>query len=306
MSEHYSRIRRSGVFDTGRLLRIRESIGITFYMRRNHQEVAPAVLRALELYRRAIAPHTLGEYPDPSSECWQPLDDKGWAFIHEEFEQPGTRLWLCESASTTTGYEFIYSGQLLDKPLDTQGRGEATTVAFFLPSEYLEEHGPERVRQLALELAQGLPFNSGHAGLTLLFPDTLFGATEALREEALRYPGLDLADVNNSAYSIGTRVRGVHWMNFLGQPVLGELGGVANLRSRLHSPDTTVQELEAERAVVTLGPWPEAGDLARGHALPPYRELARVLEPWRYEERFRFRGFSDEDMRRWQRRFLDW
>jgi hypothetical protein len=30
-----------------------------------------------------------------------------------------------------------------------------------------------------------------------------------------------------------------------------------------------------------------------------------VLEPWRYEERFRFRGFSDEDMRRWQRRFLD-
>ena len=305
MSEHYPRIRRSGIFDTGHILRIRESMGITFYMRRNHQEVAPAVLRALEMYRRAIAPHALGEYPDPLSECWQPLDDKGWAFIHKESEQLGTRLWLCESASTTTGYEFIYSGQLLDKPLDAQGRGEASTVAFFLPSEYLEEHGPGRVRELALELAQGLPFNSGHAGLTLLFPDTLFGATDAIQEEALRYPGLDVANVNNSSYSIGTRVRGVHWMNFLGQPVLGELGGVANLCSRLHSPGTSVQELDAGRAVVTLGPWPEAGDLKQGQTLPAYRELARVLEPWWYEERFRFHGFSDENMRRWQRRFLD-
>jgi hypothetical protein len=305
MSEHHPRIRLSGVFDTGSLPRIRESVGITFYMRRNHQEVAPAVLRALEVYRRAIAPHALGEYPDPLSECWQPLDDKGWAFINKEFEQLGTRLWLCESASTTTGYEFIYSGQLLDRPLDAQGRGEASTVAFFLPSEYLEEHGPVRVRELALELAQGLPFNSGHAGLTLLFPDTLFGATAAVREEALRYPGLDLADVNNSSYSIGTRVRGVHWMNFLGQPVLGELGGAANLRARLRSSSTTVQELEGERAVVTLGPWPESGDLEKGQTLPAYRELANVLAPWRYEERFRFHGFSDKDMRRWQRRFLD-
>jgi hypothetical protein len=305
MSEHYPRIRLSGVFDTGSAPRIRESVGITFYMRRNHQEVAPAVLRALEVYRHAIAPHVLGEYPDPLSECWQPLDDTGWAFVHKEFEQLGTHLWLCESASATTGYEFIYSGQLLDRPLDAQGRGEASTVSFFLPSEYLEEHGPVRVRELALELAQGLPFNSGHAGLTLLFPDTLFGATDALRQEALRYPGLDLADVNNSSYSIGTRVRGVHWMNFLGQPVLGELGGVENLRSRLNAPSTTVQTLEGERAVVTLGPWPESGDLERGQTLPAYRELACVLEPWRYEERFRFHGFSDEDMRRWQRRFLD-
>jgi hypothetical protein len=305
MSAHYPRVRRHGVFDTGRFLRIRESVAIIFYMRRNHQEVAAGVLRALEVYRRAIEPHVLGEYPDPVSECWQPLDEQGWAFVHREFEQPGTHLWLCESASTTTGHEFIYSGQLLDRPLDAQGRGAASTVAFFLPSEYLEEHGPGRVRELALALARGLPFNSGHAGLTLLFPNTFFGATGAIRGEALRYPGLDVADVNNSSYFIGTRVRGVHWMNFLGQPLLGELGGVEGLRSRLHSPGTTVHELDGERAVVTLGPWPEAGDLEQGQPLPAYRELARVLEPWRYEERFRFNGFSDEDMRRWQRRFLD-
>jgi hypothetical protein len=305
MSEHFPRIRRYKICEEGRFLSIRESVGITFYMRRNHQEVAPAVLSALEVYRRAIAPHALEEYPEASGESWARLDDKGWTFIHKEFEQLGTSLWLRESSSTTTGYEVIYSGQLLDRPLEAHGRGEASTVAFFLPSEYLEEHGPGRVRELALELAQELPFNSGHAGLTLLFPDALLGATEAIREEALRYPGLDVTDVNSTSYSIGTRVRGVHWLNFLGQPVLGELGGVEGLRSRLHSLGTTVQEMEGERAVVTLGAWPEAGDLTQGSALPAYRELARVLDPWRYEERFRFHGFSDEDMRRWQRRFLD-
>ena len=61
-----------------------------------------------------------------------------------------------------------------------------------------------------------------------------------------------------------------------------------------------MQELDAERAVVTLGEWPEAGDMARGHTLPAYRELAHVLEPWLHLERS-----SQETPRRWERRLLD-
>ncbi|HLM43445.1 MAG TPA: type VI immunity family protein, partial [Myxococcaceae bacterium] len=77
-------------------------------------------------------------------------------------------------------------------------------------------------------------------------------------------------------------------------PVLGELGGAAGLRARLHSPGTTVQELEGERVVVTLGPSPDAGDTEQGRTLPAYRELARVLEPWLYLT-----------SSQWERRFLD-
>jgi hypothetical protein len=105
----------------------------------------------------------------------------------------------------------------------------------------------------------------------------------------------------STSHAIGTRIDGVHWLNFLGPPVLGELGGAAGLRTRLHSPDTTVQELDSERAVVTLGNWPEAGDLEQGHTLPAYRELARVLEPWLFLGRYD----DDEQLRRWERRFLD-
>ena len=88
--------------------------------------------------------------------------------------------------------------------------------------------------------------------------------------------------------------------------MLGELGGAEGLRSRLHSPGTTVQELAGDKVLITLGAWPEAGDTERGDTLPAYRELARVLEPWLYfDEDPRMLGQSEEDTRRWERRFLD-
>jgi len=63
--------------------------------------------------------------------------------------------------------------------------------------------------------------------------------------------------------------------------------------------------LDPERAVVTLGEWPEAGDTEQGQDLPAYRELARVLEPWLFHEEHRRNEFTPEDLRRWERRFVD-
>ncbi|HYO70822.1 MAG TPA: type VI immunity family protein [Archangium sp.] len=83
-------------------------------------------------------------------------------------------------------------------------------------------------------------------------------------------------------------------------------GGVTALRTRLSSPGTTVQELNGDRAVVTLGPWPEAGDTEQGQLRPAYRELARVLEPWLYRKEPGRPGLEvPETTRRWERRFLD-
>jgi hypothetical protein len=94
-------------------------------------------------------------------------------------------------------------------------------------------------------------------------------------------------------------------MTFLGQPVLGEIGGAEGLRARLSSPGTTVEPWEGARAVVTLGPWPEAGDLEAGRTLPEYRELARVLEPWLYQRPPSPNDWTAEYRQRWERRFLD-
>ncbi|MFY0567574.1 DUF3396 domain-containing protein [Archangium lansingense] len=305
MGEHYPRIRhytRSGE----PWLFIRESVNITFYMRCSHQEAVQAVMRALNIYLQAVGPGTLGWYVDSEGD-WQELDTQGWESTQRKLLHPrGARILLAGSPDDLTGYEFSYYGQQPEEEtLFAQAREPRCSVAFWLPTEYLEEHGPGRVRELVLKLASELPFNSGHAGLAFLFPEGVLGTIESLREECLRYPGLDVPGFSTASMFIGTRIKGVHWLNLLGQPVLGELGGTEGLRSRLHSPGTTVQEIDGQRAVVTLGQWPEAGDVREGHLLPAYRELARILEPWLYEERFDWGGFSREDMRRWKRRFLD-
>jgi hypothetical protein len=276
---------------------LRDGLSICFYMRRSHPELARGVRRALEKYLHAVGPHALGWYVDPEGD-WQELDSQGWRVIQDKLDESrGGIVELHERPDAVSRYWFEYRGRRLDDtPPDF-----ISAVTFWLPTEYLHEHGPGRVRELALDLASELPFNSGHAGLAFNF---LFLPPD-FQSLALRYPGMDVLHLGATTEELGTRVRGAHWLTFLGQPVLGELGGAAGLRSRLSSPDITVQEMEGDRAVVTLGPWPEAGDTEQGQHLPLHRELARVLEPWRHHERYRWLDFSEDDMRRWQRRFLD-
>ncbi|HYO73174.1 MAG TPA: type VI immunity family protein [Archangium sp.] len=307
MSERYPHIRRYQSFEDGeRSLLIRECVSIAFYMRCSLREMAQAVWRAVEVYRNAVGPQALGWYADDEGE-WQELDEKGWEFNRRKvLDRVGGTICLSGSAEEVTGYEVRYHGRQLDHPRFPLGPDATSSIVFYLPTEYLEEHGPERVRELALELASGLPFSSGHAGLSFLFPEPAPTAiTRSIRDDCFRHPGLDIPSASVSD-SMGARLKGVYWLNFLAQPVLGALGGVLGIRSQLPA-ETTVRELEGERALMALGRWPEAGDLEQGRHLPAYRELARVLEPWLYEFRgpARWSGFSQDDMRRWARRFLD-
>ena len=303
MSEHYPRIR---IFSPGGYLAIREGLTLTFYMRHDHTDVAPAVLQALETYRRAIAPHVLGQYSYEGGQ-WVRLDESGWEGIRQEMLDGSSVIFdLKETPGSEHRYRFVYFGRLPEHPNLMFGPRSVSAVSFWLSTEFLEAHGPERVRELALELASRLPFCSGFTSLSFNCETDVLGVEEKVRKLCFRYPGMDIPEPDLCSWEIGTRVRGISWLNFLGQPVLGELGGAAGLRARLHSPGTTVQEMEGERAVVTLGPWPEAGDTEQGRTLPAYRELARALEPWLYHEESRHEHLQvPEHVRRWERRFLD-
>ena len=303
MSEHYPRIR---IRAKGGMLLVREGLSLHFHMQRSHKELAHGVLLALEKYMDAVGPQALSWYYDQEGEP-QPLDERGWELTRRELLGEGSPIIQLDDDSTENRYRFEYYGKDFEAP-SVKGRPDAVCSAmFWLPTEFLEEHGPGQVRELAMELAAPLPLNSGHGGLSFNADYSLLGVRREVARYWLRYPGMDVCDSpSNHSWDIGTRVRGPHWLNFLGQPVLGELGGAEGIRARLQSPGTTVQELEGDKVLITLGPWPEAGDTERGDTLPAYRELARVLEPWLFrEENRRMLGKSEEDTRRWERRFLD-
>ncbi|ATB29351.1 type VI immunity family protein [Melittangium boletus] len=283
---------------------IRDGISLCFYMRRPHEEVAPAVMASLDAYLRAVGPQALGWYLDTEGD-WQELDAPGWELTRREMYSSSPVITLKDTPGGAGSYRFEYHGKSPHTPLVIEEPHAVCAAEFWLPTDYLEEHGPERVRELTMELAAPLPFSSGHADLSFNALDQLVGVSRELRSWCFRYPGMSLREIGRLSWKLGSRVPGVHWLTFLGQPVLGELGGASRLRSRLVSPDISVHELDSDRALVTLGEWPDAGDTEQGHSLPLHRELARVLEPWLHHRSPPWGGFTPEELLRWERRFLD-
>ncbi|WP_244237438.1 type VI immunity family protein [Corallococcus llansteffanensis] len=284
---------------------LREGVSIAFYIRAPHEEIAPALWHALERYRQAIQPRHLGWYVDYSGD-WLALDSEGEAGLRARMLEPSFAiLQVKERPDSVTGVAFHYRGHgngLSDFRKDYPH--SICAVEFHLPIEFLDDPGPEWIRALALDLGRELPWSSGHAGLSLEVGAWIQSLTPLLREKTLRHPGFDLPQLNDLALHLGSQVRAPAWLTFLGPPVLKELGGAEGLRSRLTSPKTTIHALSEDRVVVSLGPVPEAGDLEAGDTLPHYRELARVLEPWLYAHPYDWGGFTKEEVRRWERRFL--
>ncbi|WNG36522.1 DUF3396 domain-containing protein [Archangium violaceum] len=248
---------------------------------------------------------------------------KRWSFPDDydaserrEIEKRGFErgLLFTGGIDSANGYQLEYRARI---PWRTPPEHSVSLLTATLPTEYLEEHGPGRVRELALDMASKLPFASGHVGLALHLYRVVRTSDADFRAEVMRYPGIDLRTAWPHPERMGLRVDGVHWLNFFGPPLLAQLGGAMALRSRLHSAETTLEELPHGRVVVSLGEWPEAGDLTTGKTLPAYREFAQVLEPWLEPlflprttvsvdpPRYTSLRLTEDEARRWWRRFLD-
>lgn len=278
-----------------------DAVLMCFYMRQPHRRIAKALVHALDVLTARIQPQQFKWYMAPDGHTYL-LDASRWEQIRESLSGPDEgSIQRLMSAQHVGSFVADYRG--LPLPLASPIRKEDVSALFVtLPTEYLEERGAAHVRALALEMAEHLPFNSGYVDLVLCQADLLErGELAPVRS---RHPSLHLIS-EEPDIQLGLRIEGVHWLNFLGQPVLGQLGGVAGLRERLAFPDPCIQEMSGERVLITLGEHPEVGDVEADQALPRHRTLARLLEPHLYHRPWRFRGMSPEELLRWERRFLD-
>jgi hypothetical protein len=284
-----------------------DALVMSFYLRHANERIAPAVIRAVEIFREGIRPYQLAWNNTGDGQA-EPLDDASWERTRGKTLAPGPgRSGSLMLEGKTLGLDDLlvdYRG--LDViPLPWPEREDDVCVLYLrLPTAFLEERGPERVHALALDLAAELPFNSGYVDFVLC--SSRGDSVEALKLIRSRYPGVHLA-ASKATMHMNTWVDGVHWMNFLGQPVLGKLGGVASLRERLSLPGISLQEMSGDRVLITLGDRPEVGDVDAGRTLQPHRALARLLEPHLYRRRppFTFSKPIPEEVLRWDRRFLE-
>ncbi|MFY0527897.1 type VI immunity family protein [Archangium gephyra] len=286
-------------------LRASDALLMCFYLPHPNERIAPAVIRAVELFRDRIKPYQF-VWNDTGDGQAEPLDDASWERTRRNTLGSGFGgggfLGLYGEVDGVSGLLVDYRG-LSHVPLPWPERKDDVCVLYLrLPTEYLEERGPEHVHALALELAAELPFSSGYVDFVLC--SSLLREVEALELIRPRYPGVHLAS-SGATMHVGTRVEGVHWMNFLGQPVLGELGGVSGLRERLALPGLSLAEMSGERVLITLGERPEVGEVEADQRLAPHRALARILEPCLYQRKSMFGRPVPEALLRWDRRFLE-
>jgi hypothetical protein len=138
MSDPSPRIRIYSHFEGTRSLVIRDSVNITFYMRRPHSELMHAVDRAIETFRRAMGPQALPDYMN-SEGYPEDLDEAGWAFIKQNLLDPrGAILYLGDRRDLSSACEVVYKGRPFDSPDYYPSGAEVSALCFWLPTEYLE------------------------------------------------------------------------------------------------------------------------------------------------------------------------
>ncbi|RYZ42874.1 MAG: DUF3396 domain-containing protein [Myxococcaceae bacterium] len=310
------------------LPRVQLVVRIVFYLPHDHRALAPHMGRLLDIYLQHIGDSgdklTTGYNPD-IHEGHFPLTASAWGTLRKHLETPhfeflddmdedSTWFWILTKRGFDTwshlagdtfdpsGYEFSYRARLPWREISP----EHSRLSVSVPIRFLTDHDPSKVRELALALAELLPFATGHAGLSLSFTRGRSRILPTIKDELIRHPGWDVPNTS-AILDLGDQIDGVHWLNFLGPSVLEAAGGAQTLRSRLSEPDTTVQELTGGRALISLGAAPLAGDTKLEQPLLAYRELARVLEPWLqpFYPVDTWYHFTEEETRRWWRRFLD-
>jgi len=302
MSINHPRIR---VKEDGRLI-VRDGLLLCFYLHESHRRLGPTVGALLRAYQRFVGPDTLtaffNEEGDPAR-----LTGRGWTRIFAELsdssEGHSYNLSLNDSLTEVGAFSFEYFGADLDL-LSFKWPGAASYVSLCFPTEFLPEVGAARFEAFALDLAGSLPFTSGYGSLAFNYSKGRdeYDAFRHISNYCFGLPGMDVHHARSTCFDIDAKVRGAYWLNFLGGPVLHQLGGLVSLRRRLASPSINVSPLAGDRAMITLGAQPNAGDPESGDDLSPYRLLAETLKDNLHVGYLP--AFAPEDAARWSRRFL--
>ena len=180
---------------------------------------------------------------------------------------------------------------------DEEDEPSVGALSLSLPVEYAEK--PETLVKAMREIAESADFDSGHCGFSMAWDPRGDGATDAqlrMRTISGRFLGIDLPKLNTTISAMRRsdvpKMKTVHWLTFLGAPVLEQLGGVAATAKMLKAPCTAVAV--GAGVLIQAGAAPTLGDTNRKADVSALRFVGRALSAVRLKNHGPIFGTRDE------------
>jgi hypothetical protein len=305
--------KRFEVVDRASKLRI-VSLGfdVVLYTDRNFTDIAPSVLHAYDRFLELCPPERLKWYANENMNKHKPCAKR-------ELELP--RVWLRKGGPRREtlkidlhdGETYAHTPEFLFWMYGEEHRkrdpsDSANMVRLGFPAEWGRDR-PGELLELAKDLCNHFPFQSGHSGYVFQTTRYRINSSEtAAWKLGRRYPGPDIRnEVGDMVAVRSDGIKGVNWLTIVCDVFLKRIGGPEKLK-KVAGKD--VEWIRVEGGwILKAGPAPAIGDLNQGDTLPAYRAVYRALEPLQRPTMERYGSFSmlEEDSTErtdaWMRRF---
>ncbi|MGK7285191.1 type VI immunity family protein [Buttiauxella agrestis] len=160
----------------------------------------------------------------------------------------------------------------------------ALTASMQIGSNNEEGNNFSTLFSLVLSWCEKLKPAHGSAGFCFAYTPGMEAQSKWTWPLLQRYPGIDHHDVvrfSLAAEDTYNRIKGVNWLTILGNNIVAELGGIAEIKMhlgeqcRIHPYDGGV--------IIIAGPNPQLGDNYAGIIPERYKAVAKLTRPVRFE-----------------------
>ncbi len=183
---------------------------------------------------------------------------------------------------------------------------ETNVVEMGFPREFLSEMGEDAFVDMATDLFEHMPCDSGYASIALCFGQESKNhiAGKYMAPIALRSHGYDIPDNLPTANSLGDRCRGARWLTMLSYKLIDELGGLDSMKKVLSDGVETINSKNG--VLFRAGATPEVGDVNHYQFTPLLASVAHAIEGITYfddDTLIELFDFDSDKLNRWERRF---
>jgi hypothetical protein len=207
----------------------------------------------------------------------------------------GISVW--DGVEDEAGWSFDMRGVVLPG-----GTPSASYCRVFFPDDVHED----LIHQLAIALAESIPFLSGYGGYTCAFDPWKRGfAFNQIYAWAKRYLGLDVDDLNATLPGVLRAIKGADWLTLVGNSLWQRLAEEAGGPPRFDPP--VMAERRQFGWVIRAGEHPVLADRNRREFPEAYAAVERVLLPIKTQSHPEFAGRFEEEgaTMAWLRRLVE-